>query len=433
LEHRNRAAAVVKIAYFSPMLPAKTGIATYSNYLVPALAKRCEVTVFAQSHCTWSSPEIPVYDFNADPYLIKSLPDFDQIIYHIGNNPHFHLDIYKVLLRFPGVVVLHDLVLYFLVAGQGRGGLIKEFCENYGPGKLDDLWKVFTESPGGDVLQYGNPARYPLTRRVLDRAHAIVVHNQTSATQLAEMGFAPKVHVIPLLNYEDQVMFARQTDSSALRSKLGLSEAEVVIGMFGFIGPTKRIDKVFRAVRTILDETPNLPVRILIVGEGAPLTDAIHSNELQDIVIETGFVPESKFLEFMNAVDLVANLRYPSMGESSASLVQAMSLGKPVIVTNHGSFADLPDNVVVKVSYGSEEILEIARALKLLIESREERERLGEAALRYVTDHCAPQKVADQYLNLLHVVEGQRHRDSEEIPSRWADSYLRERFGELIP
>src|SRR5262245_36128674 len=234
------------------MLPAKTGIATYSNYLVPALAKRCEVTVFAQSHCTWSSPEIPVYDFNADPYLIKSLPDFDQIIYHIGNNPHFHLDIYKVLLRFPGVVVLHDLVLYFLVAGQGRGGLIKEFCENYGPVKLDELWKLFNESPDGDLLQYRNPARYPLCRSVLNASHAIVVHNQASATRLGQMGFASTIRVIPHLSYEDQVIGVKQKDSGALRSHLGFTESDIVIGTFGFIGPTKRIDKVFRAVRTIL-------------------------------------------------------------------------------------------------------------------------------------------------------------------------------------
>jgi glycosyltransferase involved in cell wall biosynthesis len=87
---------------------------------------------------------------------------------------------------------------------------------------------------------------------------------------------------------------------------------------------------------------------------------------------------------------------------------------------------------VIKVSYGSDEILEIGRALKLLIESGEERERVGEAARRYVTEHWTPQKVAEEYLSLLHAVEGQ-HRYSEEIPSRWADSYLRERFGELIP
>src|SRR5215467_370344 len=167
------------------MPPAKTGIATYSSHLVPALAKHCQVSVFCGGASNWSSPGVAVRDLNADPYLIKSLPDYDHIVYHIGNNPHFHLDIYKVLLQFPGVVVLHDLVLYFLVAGKGSGGLIKEFCENYSPEKLDDLWKVFTESPGGEVLQYGNPSRYPLIRRVLERAHAIIVHNQTSATQLA--------------------------------------------------------------------------------------------------------------------------------------------------------------------------------------------------------------------------------------------------------
>src|SRR5215471_4500052 len=273
----------MKIAYFSPMPSAKTGIATYSSYLVPVLAKQCEVTVFVPNHCAWSSPEITLCNFEENPYLIKSLPVYDQIIYHIGNNPHFHLDIYKVLLRYPGVVVLHDLVLYFLVAGQGKGGLIKEFCENYGPMKLDELWRVFNESPDGDLLRYGNPARYPLIRRALDRSHAIVVHNQTSATQLAQMGFGSKVHVIPHLCYEDQVIRVKEKDSSALRSHLGFTEADIVIGIFGFIGPPKRIDKLFRAVRTILDETPNLPLRILIVGEGTPLADAIYSHALQDM------------------------------------------------------------------------------------------------------------------------------------------------------
>ena len=110
-----------------------------------------------------------------------------------------------------------------------------------------------------------------------------------------------------------------------------------------------------------------------------------------------------------------------------------MSLSKPVLVTNDASFAELPDNVVIKISHGSQEILEIVRALRFLMESREERELLGRNAHRYVTEHWAPQKVADQYLNLLQAVEDRSHGDSEEIPSRWADSYLRERLGELIP
>src|SRR5262249_10883380 len=256
-------------------------------------------------------------------------------------------------------------------------------------------------SPEGDVLQYANPSKYPLIRRVLERSQSIIVHNQTSATQLAELGFASTVHVIPHLSYEDQIVSVKQIGSRALRSQLGFAETDIVIGIFGFIGPTKRIDKVFQAVRTILNETPNLALKILVVGEGQPFSDAIFNHKLQGIVIETGFVPESKFLEFMNAVDVVANLRYPSMGESSGTLIQAMALGKPVIVTNHGSFSELPDDVVVKISYGLQEKVEIRRALRLLIENGEERERLGQAARRYVTEHCAPTKVADQYLSVL--------------------------------
>jgi len=415
------------------MPPAKTGIATYSSYLVPALAKHCQVTVFCGSPSSWRSPDISTSDLNADPYSIKSLPDYDHILYHIGNNPHFHLDIYKVLLRFPGVIVLHDLVLYFLIAGQGRGGLIKEFCENYGPEKLEDLWSLFRESPGSDVLQYANPSKFPLIRRVLERARAVIVHNETSAAKLAETGFASSVHVIPHLYYEDTVNPVMQMGSHALRSQLGFTEHEIVIGVFGFIGPTKRIDKLFQAVRAILNETPDLPLKILIVGEGEQLTGAVSNHRLHNVVIEAGFVPESKFLEFMNTVDIVANLRYPSMGETSGTLIQAMSLGKPVIVTNHASFSELPDDVVVKVSYGAQEIVEIGHALRLLIENRKERARLGESARRYVAEHCAPAKVAEQYLAVLQAVEAQEHRDAKEIPSPWADLYLRERLGELIP
>src|SRR5262249_31986777 len=157
-----------------------------------------------------------------------------------------------------------------------------------------------------DLLQYGNPARYPLSRRVLNASHAILVHNQASATQLVDMGFASKIHVIPHLCYEYEVTGVKQKDSAALKSHLGVTDSDIVIGIFGFVAPTKRIDKVFQAVRIILDETPNLPVRILIVGEGTPLTDAICNHALEDIVIGTGFVPESKFLEFMNTVDIVA-------------------------------------------------------------------------------------------------------------------------------
>ena len=42
---RDRAAALVKVAFFSPMPPERSGIADYSALLLPALRERCEVVV----------------------------------------------------------------------------------------------------------------------------------------------------------------------------------------------------------------------------------------------------------------------------------------------------------------------------------------------------------------------------------------------------
>ena len=93
----------MKIAYFSPMPPAKTGIATYSSHLVPELAARCELTVFSPGVSNWQAPSnCRIVDFKANPFALKSLGDYDQVVYHLGNNPWFHLDIYKAFLQRPG-------------------------------------------------------------------------------------------------------------------------------------------------------------------------------------------------------------------------------------------------------------------------------------------------------------------------------------------
>jgi len=408
LEGRDNRTIIVKIAYFSPMPPARTGIATYSGHVLKALARRWELAVYSPGPCEWSEPDKPVFDFKTDPFHLKGLPNYDHIVYHLGNNPYFHLDIYNVLLQFPGIVFLHDTVLYFLIAGRGKGGMIKEFCENYGPDRMHELWKVLDDSPNGDILQYRNPAAYPFLRRALNHANAVVVHNHTSAATLKEMGLGSKVHVMPLPYYPDPVNSLTPGESIAVRSQFGISQDEVLIGIFGFVGTTKRINQILQAARVVLDATPNCRFRLFVVGEGESLKGAIRENKLEERVIETGFVPESRFLVYLNAVDVVANLRYPSMGESSATLMQAMSLGKPVIVTNHGAFAELPDDVVSKVSYGSKEITDIACTLRRLIENRFERDQLGALARRYVEEHCSVERVADRLCDLLATLEATR-------------------------
>jgi glycosyltransferase involved in cell wall biosynthesis len=431
----------MKIAYFSPMPPAKTGIATYSSHLVPVLADHLDITVFTWGESTWKAPpNCSIVNFKADPFALKSLTDYDQIVYHLGNNPWFHLDIYKVFLQYPGCVVLHDLVLYFLIAGFGRGGLIKEFCENYGSGRLTELWDLIASCPENDILRYQHPEHYPFLLRVLKLAKRIIVHNQTSAAQLVALGIESRVDVVPLIYYPDQTADSF-SDSQIQKAKndIGINTNEILIGIFGFIGPTKRIDKVLQAVRRLCEENSHAKIRILIIGEGNSLKKEIAAAGLGRRVIELGFVPDDRFKDYLAAVDIVANLRYPSMGESSVSLIQAMALGKPVLVTNHAFFSEFPDDVVAKVSYGTNEIHEIADALRLLIENKSKRKQLGLAARNYVETHYAPDIVAKLYMDSLGKnlnekdnCNDKRHLNRENMSS-WAEKYLCQRMTRLIP
>ena len=92
----------MKVAYFSPMPPEKSGVADYSALLVPELAERVDLTVVRRK--------------------AKRPPRGSDIaLYHVGNNPDVHGWIVEALRREPGVVVLHDFVLHHLVAGMTIG------------------------------------------------------------------------------------------------------------------------------------------------------------------------------------------------------------------------------------------------------------------------------------------------------------------------
>src|SRR5215472_11347314 len=80
--------AEMRIAYFSPLPPARSGIADYSEALVESLRPLADLEVFSRA------------DQPFDPSR------FDAIVYQIGNNV-FHDFAYETALRNPGVVVMH--------------------------------------------------------------------------------------------------------------------------------------------------------------------------------------------------------------------------------------------------------------------------------------------------------------------------------------
>src|SRR5262249_31291077 len=100
----DRPVAGVRVAYYSPLPPSRSGIPGYSALLLPGLERLVGVRV-------------------GRPGRLRRPPQADVALYHIGNDPEAHGWIVEALRRRPGIVVLHDFVLHHLVAGLtlGRG------------------------------------------------------------------------------------------------------------------------------------------------------------------------------------------------------------------------------------------------------------------------------------------------------------------------
>jgi glycosyltransferase involved in cell wall biosynthesis len=387
----------MRIAYFSPFPPKRTGIALYSDQLVGELRKLMEVDCYDFGNESVDPLSMAVADFSRTG-RISELANCESVIYQIGNNPYYHLDIFRTLRQFPGVVVLHDVILYYLFAGLGAEGLTKHLWLNYGRSRADDIKEIIAGSPEQDILRYPAPEKYPLTASIFPHATRIVVHNRSARDHLLALGYKRPIHVIPLLAYASTDPPATQSELEALRRKHSIPKGELVIGCLGFIGPTKRIAQVCRALRLLKDR---VKFRFLIVGEGDDVATMIDEANLSDLTTRTSFVDDRAFSLYLQLTDIVVNLRYPSMGESSSTLTRAMALGKPCIISNDGSFGDLPTEAAMKIDLGENEVRDLAASIDRLAGDKAARAALGGAGQRYTETTLNASKVAAKFKRVI--------------------------------
>src|SRR5258708_2207983 len=91
------------------------------------------------------------------------------------------------------------------------------------------------------------------------------------------------------------------------------------------------------------------------------------------------------------------NLRFPTAGESSGSLLREMALGRPVIVSDIGAFSELPDDACIKIPPGDGEVEWLFEDMNTLANQPVLARGLGANAAKYVNDYCAWEKTAAQY------------------------------------
>jgi glycosyltransferase involved in cell wall biosynthesis/SAM-dependent methyltransferase len=385
----------MRVACFSPLPPRKSGIADYSAALFPALAKHADLEVFVEH----SSERID--GLHTRPYQEYRPEDFDIALYQVGNNPD-HVYLYDLALRHPGVAVLHEFNLHHLVAEATirRGdwdGYLREAEYNGGAAALAYARRVRALEVGPD---YDN---LPMNRRLLESSRGLIVHSRFMEEQVRRAGWALPIAVIP------HGAAIPETRRQEYRRRLGVDETTPLIGIFGYLKPYKRIDQALRAFQRLIRIEPR--ARMILVGEEhpeLPVRRLIASLGLESHARVLGYVPIEDFQQYIGAVDVCVNLRYPTVGESSGTLLRALGLGRAVIVSEVGSFAELPDEVCLKVPVDSSEVDFLFEYLNLLVSRPSAARAIGERARQYVEQQCGWDCVAGRYAEFLEAVAGGR-------------------------
>ena len=364
----------MRVAYYSPLPPSRSGIADYSTLLLPALRERVDVVV-------------------AQPG--KRAPAADVALYHVGNDPDAHGWIVDALWKRPGVVVMHEFVLHHLIAGitigRGNGRGYLDAMERdlgvagrlLGLGVLDNLLPLLWET---------QPERFPLAGVVLDHAQGVIVHSDYVAQNARAAGYNGRLWRIPHPAGRRSPSSRRRRVGRSADRLLRLPEHEqadpaAARGLRVAAAPPAGGEAIARRCgRRAVRRRP--PPRAARATEGVERLD---------------YVPEERMWSLMAACDVLVNLRYPTMGETSGSVIRALSLGKPLLVSDVGWFSELPDDAVLKVPVDELEVATLEAALGFAVDHGAS---LGAAARAYVEREHSLDRVADAYAVALETAAG---------------------------
>jgi glycosyltransferase involved in cell wall biosynthesis len=390
---------VRRIAWFSPLSPSRSGVAAYTEEIVPCLRAHYHIDVYDHQRA-----HDFVWQHHRQPY--------DLIVYQFGNSPaHDHAWAYVT--RYPGLVVLHDAQLHQSRALQ----LLREHRES---AYRAELAFSHPDVPAGvaDLVIAGLGGSlfflWPMLRPVIETARLVGVHNAHLAAALEQQFPTTPVSVISMGVGEVATISA---DVRRIRARHRIPDDAVVFECVGLVTRGKRVNEILQALVRVVRYRPN--IRLMFVGDQLgdidPLTEA-RALGLSDHVIVTGYVGDDELASHLAAADACLCLRWPSAHETSAAWLRCLAAGRPTVITDLAMTADVPridartwleiatrrkDGTAQEpmcVSVGIlDEIRSIELALAHLAADRALRERLGRNARGWWSRHHTLEKMELEY------------------------------------
>lgn len=248
-----------------------------------------------------------------------------------------------------------------------------------------------------------------LLARITDCIVVVSEQQRTEIRDVFRVGSKTPFRIVPL-----GIEFGEPTLDLRFKRANAIGEHEFLIGAAGRLCEVKNFPLLLQAFAQASGENPDFQGRLAIVGDGhlrPELEKTASDLGISQKVIFTGF--RSDLNTIYPELDVAA---LSSLNEGTPlTLIEAMSYGRAVVMTEVGGYADiLGKSVRVSdrftiwengVSVASSDVKGYANALLFLAANARLRQEMGERARRYVRQKFSQSRLirnmADLYLELM--------------------------------
>ena len=220
-------------------------------------------------------------------------------------------------------------------------------------------------------------------------ANEVIVVSKGLKQYFQQYGILPRrVHIVT--NGAVPNKFSPRVNPGIVRKKYNIGD-NIVLGFVGSFSSWHGIQNL--ADLTLQISTKSSNVKFLLVGEGGRmkswLEDFIHTHNLQNVVIFTGYVEHKEIPQYVAAMDIVL-APYPNLQffyYSPVKIFEYLAAGKPVVTTRIGQIAEIITDGVDGVLCEPDDLNGTINRIEELIDQPKLRQNIGVAARENILRH----------------------------------------------
>lgn len=188
-----------------------------------------------------------------------------------------------------------------------------------------------------------------------------------------------------------------EEEKAETRKKYKIPENRVVVGMVARLEPVKNHFMFLEAAKVAATVCPEAV--FVIVGTGSlenELRERAKANGIENKVIFTGYISDVN--DIMNVIDI--HVLTSEKEALSISLIEAMSLAKPVVATNSGGPAEVVADKISGVLVAPGDAVNLTMGMVRFIQRPDFRKSAGEAGRKLVYEKFLAEDMAKKIENI---------------------------------